>query len=292
MNETFRRITHDDSEWHERFFAFAENAFRAGNIFRRWTELGGWHPGYEVFAIERNGEILSTAGREQMQLVIDGKETSGYQLGAVATRSDCRNQGLSRRLLCRLLAEEEAPKLPVILFANPRVLDFYPRFGFARILQRRFTATVTIEPAPPPAPTLDMDEPHDRARLADLCRRARAPGTVLSARDYFPTLLWHLLYKPMPVFWLDEMDAALVASVADDRLFLHDVIAARAFDLTPILPRLIPNRVRSLEFGFAPETWWPTAHPSSGADMDTHFFVRNLPPLATEAFRFPDLTQT
>ena len=292
MGDTLRRITHRDRDWHDRFFAFVESAFGAGHNFRRWTERGGWHPSYEVFAIERDGQLLSTAGRERMRLVIDGEEHNGYQLGAVASHADHRNQGLSRRLLTWLLSEDEAPMRPVILFANQRVLDFYPRFGFTRILQRRFASTAEIEPAARLAPTLDLDAPDDRERLADLCRRARAPDTAFSARDYYPTLLWHLTYKPRPVFRLDEVGAALVASVEADRLVLHDVIATRPFDLRQVLPRVISSRVTTLEFGFGPESWWPSAHPLPADETDSPLFVRCLPPLSTETFRFPDLAQT
>lgn len=281
-----RRITHLDTDWHERFFAFVEHAFRV-TTFRPWSALGGWHPGYEVFAIEQDGEIVSTAGRERMHLVVDGQAHDGYQLGAVATHSDRRGQGLSRRVLDAVL--EDVADRPVMLFANPRVLDFYPRFGFARLMQKRFAADIEIAPATP-APALDIDKAKDRAWLESLCRRARAPGRSFSAHDYYTTLLWHLLYKPTPVFQLDD-DTAVVASTADDRLILHDVIAAHPFDLNAALPRLISAPVRKIEFGFGPEDWWPSASPSLEDDAGTHLFVRDLP-LPARAFRFPDLAHT
>ncbi len=287
-----RRITYSDTGWHERFFAFEEIAFRSASTFRPWAERGGWQPGYEIFVIERDCEILSTVGRQSMRLVVEGRERSGYQLGAVATRADHRNQGLSRRLLTWLLDQDDAATRPVILFGNQSVLDFYPRFGFAPITQRRFAAPVSIEPVADRVPTIDLGEAADRDRLAGLCSRARAPGTVFSARDYYPALLWLLTYKPRPVFWLDEVDAALVATTENDRLVLHDVIATRPFDLGKVLPRLVVGPVRMLEFGFGPEDWWPSASPFTIDETDSPFFVRGLPPLSTESFRFPDLAQT
>lgn len=285
-----RRITHRDSDWHERFFSLVETVFRvSGRNFRPWNERGGWHPGYEVFALERNGAIAGSVGRERMRFVIDGTEHEGYQLGAVATHPDHRGQGLSRRLLSSVL--DDVAGRPVILFGNERVVDFYPRFGFTRIDQSRFSAPADVAPSHA-APTLDLDKPEDRAWLSDLCRRARAPGTAFSARDYYSVLLWHLTYKPRPVFRLDEADAAVVASIEGDRLLLHDVIAPRPFDLRRTLPRLTPRHVTTLEFGFGPEEWWPQAASSLADEPDSPFFVRNLPPLPGRAFRFPDLAQT
>ncbi|MBM3545759.1 MAG: GNAT family N-acetyltransferase [Alphaproteobacteria bacterium] len=287
-----RRITHSDTEWHERFFAFVETAFRSAGTFRPWAARGGWRPGYEIFVLERDGQILSTAGRQTMRLIVDGQEHAGYQLGAVASSKDHRNRGLSRRLLTWLLSEDDAATRPIILFGNRSVLDFYPRFGFTRIMQTQFTTPIEIEPGAARAPTLDLDNASDRARLAELCGRARAPGTVFSACDYYPALLWLLTHKPRTVFWLDELDAAVVASVEDGRLILHDVIATRPFDLRPILPRVTPSRVRMLEFGFGPEAWWPSAEASPDDDIDSPFFVRGLPSLPVGSFRFPDLAQT
>ncbi len=280
-----RRITHQDIGWHDRFFAFVESNFRVAT-FLRWSELGGWHPGYEVFAVEQDGEILSTVGRERMRLVVAGRASEGFQLGAVATRADLRGQGLSRRLLSAVL--DDVGETPVILFANPRVLDFYPRFGFQRLMQKRFSAHVEIEPASP-APLLDIEKASDRTWLESLCRRARAPGSTFSSRDYYPTLLWHLLHRPTPVFRLD--DAAVVASTVDDRLVLHDIIAAQAFDLKAALSGLVSGPIRHLEFGFGPEDCWPAASPSLEDDAGTHLFVRGLPS-PSGAFRFPDMAQT
>lgn len=280
-----RRITHRDTDWHDRFFAFVESNFRVAT-FRRWSELGGWHPGYEVFAVEQDGKILSTVGRERMRLVVAGRPSEGFQLGAVATRADRRGQGLSRRLLSAVL--DDVGETPVILFANPRVLDFYPRFGFQRLMQKRFSAHVEIEPASP-APLLDIEKASDRTWLENLCRRARAPGSILSARDYYPTLLWHLLHRPTPVFRLDA--AAVVASTEGHRLVLHDIVASQPLDLRATLPRLASGPIRTLEFGFGPEDWWPATSSSLEDDASTHFFVRSLPS-PSSAFRFPDMAQT
>jgi Acetyltransferase (GNAT) domain len=104
--------------------------------------------------------------------VINGKARSGYQIGAVATHSNHRNRGPARLLMKEVLGKLDAPDQPVILFANPSVLDFYPRFGFRRLAQDRFIARANLNPVGPPAPTLNITRPTDRAWLADYCGRA------------------------------------------------------------------------------------------------------------------------
>ncbi len=59
----------------------------------------------------------------------------------------------------------------------------------------------------------------------------RTPQRKSTARDYFPILLWHLTCRPIALFWLPAFDAAIVATAAEGRLILHDMISARPFDL-------------------------------------------------------------
>jgi Acetyltransferase (GNAT) domain len=114
--------------------------------------------------------------------VINGKARSGYQIGAVATHSNHRNRGPARLLMKEVLGKLDAPDQPVILFANPSVLDFYPRFGFRRLAQDRFIARANLNPVGPPAPTLNITRPTDRAWLADHCGRAGFVGQGFAAR--------------------------------------------------------------------------------------------------------------
>jgi predicted N-acetyltransferase YhbS len=284
------RIGAADAEWHDRFFRFVASVFHDVD-FALWARRGGWDASYQVFAIATGDEIVSTIGRTRMRLVVDGKIRVGYQLGAVATRADFRRGGLARQLIDWVIAELDDPDQPIILFANQGVLGFYPRFGFRRVPQQRFTADVEVEPASAAAPVCDVAEPGDRAWLADLCARALPLGRRFSARDYYPILLWHLTCRAALTFRFDGLDAAVVASSAGARLIIHDVLAAAPFDLQTVLALLTRSRMTRLEFGFDPEAWWPDAQACAAADEDAPLFVRGLPRLHAP-LRFPDLAQT
>jgi hypothetical protein len=51
-----------------------------------------------------------------------------HQFGAVATRKRERGKGLSRLLMDHILSLY--PDIPAFLYANPSVINYYPRFGF------------------------------------------------------------------------------------------------------------------------------------------------------------------
>lgn len=290
MNWRRVRIGAADTEWHSRFFGFVGSVFPDVD-FALWARRGGWDASYEVFAIAAGDEIVSTIGRTRMRLVVDGEIRIGYQLGAVATRADCRRRGLARQLMDWVIAELDDPDQPIILFANDGVLGFYPRFGFRRVPQQRFAADVDVAPASAMAPVCDVAEPDDRAWLEDLCARARPVGRRFSARDYYPILLWHLTCRPAIAYRFDRLAAAVVASSVGARLIIHDVLAAAPFDLRTVLARLTRSRMSRLELGFDPEAWWPDAQASTAADDDAPLFVRGLPGLRAP-LRFPDLAQT
>jgi len=259
--------------------------------FRLWSARGGWTPDYEVFAFTEGPEIVASIGRTRMRLVTGGEAVAGWQLGAVSTRASHRGRGLSRRLMEAVLAELVRPDQPVILFANPRVLDFYPRFGFRPVEQHLFAAETGITPAAAPAPALDIGRAEDRARIAAVAARAAPVNRRFAATDYCSILLWHLCDRPMRVRHLDAFDAVAVVSEEAGRLTLHDLQAPRPFPLTEALPSLVTGPVREIAFGFEPGDWWLEARPT-GRDAHSHLFVRGMPAPPAGPIRFPDLAQT
>jgi GNAT superfamily N-acetyltransferase len=292
MNEYVRLIRYSDRAWHDRFFGFVASIFKAGGAFFAWGARGGWVDGYDVFAVVGDGQILSTVGRQSMRYVINGEEQSGYQIGAVATHAGHRNRGLARLLMNKVLGELVVPNQAVILFANPSVLDFYQRFGFLKLDQTAFIGHVDVRPAGTPAPSLDPEIPADRAWLAAHCARARPIGQGFGARDYYPVLLFHLTRHPRIVFRLDLFGAVIIVQQDGDRLLIEDILATRPFRLRDALPYVCAQPVRTLQFGFHPEAWWPDAEREALDDDGSTLFARGTAAEVEKPIRFPDLAQT
>ncbi len=284
------RIGALDRDRHEAFFRYAPRIF-PGIDFRPWAARGGWTDGYEIFALAEDDELVAGIGRSRMTFVWGGRECTGYQLGAVGTLPGRRGRGHSRILMDWLIGALDTPGQPVILFANDSVLDFYPRFGFRRVMQQHFGTDVALLPSGPPLRRLDLDDAPERARLAHLSTAATATGRGFGARDFHPIRLWHLSCRPLAAHWLDDPEALLVTSEAAGLLTVHDVLAGAPFNLQSALPRLIDGPVTSLAFGFEPQGWWPDAA-APGDDAEALLFVRGGPPLPARPFRFPDLAQT
>ncbi len=286
----FRRITSSDRDWHSPFFNFVDTVFRP-NAWHLWRDRGGWTPDYEVFALLDGGEIVSTIGRSRMRLVVHGEDRVGYQLGAVGTLKPYRRRGLARQLMAEVFDALDAPDQPIILFANESVVDFYPRFGFRRVPQRRSVARASVVPAAAQAARVDPADATERARLASLFARARPIRGPLSARDYSWIALWHLCSESISGFWLSEFDALVAVSAAGGQLLVHDVVAAHPFDLGAAIPSLIAEPVDEIEFCFEADDWWPAAEHGAFDDAEEPFFVRGAGPISGPV-RLPDLAHT
>jgi predicted N-acetyltransferase YhbS len=292
MNDYLRLIRHSDRAWHDLFFDFAASIFEGGRTFSAWGARGGWVDGYDVFAAVVDDQIVSTVGRQSMRYVINGKERSGYQIGAVATHADHRNRGLARSLMNKVLGELDTPNQPVILFANSSVLDFYPRFGFRRLAQSSFIGHIDVHPTGTLAPRLDLAKSTERAWLADHCARASAVDLGFTARDYYPTILFHLTRQPRIAFRLDPFGAVMIVQQHGDRLLIEDLLATRPFRLKDALPYVCSQPVHTLEFSFHPEAWWPNAESQALDDGGSPLFARGAAVEVEEPIRFPDLAHT
>jgi len=290
-----RRIAGTDLEWHDRFFHFVGGVFPGIDPQRwaSWRNRGAWRDPYEVLALVDGEQIVSTIGLTRMRLVVDGVAQNGFQLGAVATLPGQRGQGLSRHLMDWVFEELASPNGPIFLFANESVLDFYPRFGFRQIPQRRWLLSAEIAPDANRVTCFDPDSAEDRDRLAALCARAAPIAGPLSTRDYYPIALWHLTCTPISGFWLDDRDTFVAADMEGGRLAVHDIIATEPRDLRPALASLAAAPVDTVAFGFDPSPWFAGARPIADAEADAQFplFVRGAPsilgPLA-----FPGLAKT
>jgi len=172
------------------------------------------------------------------------------------------------------------------------VLDLYPRFGFRRLMQTGFIGHIDVRPADPPAPSLDLARPTDRAWLANHCARASALGQRFAARDYYPPMLFNLTRQPRTIFRLDLFGAVVIVHQDGDRLMIQDLLATRPFRLTDALPHVCAQPVRTLEFGFHPEAWWPDAKTQALDDDGSTLFARGAAAEVEGPIRFPGLAQT
>ena len=97
---------------------------------------------------------------------------------------------------------------------------------------------------------------------------------------------------------LDSFGAVVIAQQDGERLLIEDLLATQPFRLADALPHICAQPVRTIEFGFHPEAWWPNAavqafHKDQAFDDGgSPLFARGAAAAVKSPLRFPDLAQT
>lgn len=274
-----------EPEFQLRYADFVRSVFRSAD-FVPWIAGGHWDERYRALVLEDAGRIVASVGITRMALVLDGSTLQAWQWGAVATVPSMRGRGLSRQLLEAAIECSDAA--PMLLFANPGVRDFYPRFGFRPATQWRYHGRCVLQPAAP-APRRDPQSASDRQALIAAMANAWPSSRRFGARDYGALLAWYATQGWSGRWHALDAERWVLTEQSDRQLRILDVIASQPFDLREALPSLIDTPIEQVTFEFTPDDWWSGAL-SRECDDEAHLYVRGFDP--TEPRRYPLLART
>ena len=250
----FRGDYYRDPSAREKLDAFAGELFPGLN-FSPWNDLGFAFPEYVPFSFFDRGQVVANVSASAMNLFVAGREVAAVQIGTVATRPAYRRQGLIRRLMEKAHAHWADRRDFFFLFANETTADFYQRFGYRRVREYAFHAAApAYRPPRAPARRLDLTHRADRELLHRLAERRVSVSERLGVHHQSWLLLFHAaVVYPRRLYYLEELDLAVIAAVDGAVLRLIDLIGERIPTLADIYPFLGAPAVRTIEFGFIPD---------------------------------------
>lgn len=117
----------------------------AGQTFG--IRLEDWGEDYRPYILFDGERPAANVSVNRMDFRLHGQVRRYIQLGTIMTHPDYRGRGLSRWLVERVLREWGGRCDALYLFANDSVLDFYPRFGFRKEEEVRFSREMAPGPA-------------------------------------------------------------------------------------------------------------------------------------------------
>ncbi len=282
----------DDPVMRSAFFAFVKEVF-PGLDFEEWHRRGFWDDRYRPFCLMDGKRMVSNVSITEMALLMGGREIRGYQFATVGTVPDFRGKGLSRKLMEFVLERFRNQADLFFLFANERVQDFYPRFGFRSVQEYRFRREVPeLRPAFA-ARSLDLSASADCDLIAGLLTSRLPLSGLFGASDHAFITWWHLLNVfPKNLLYLEKEKVMIIAIESKGCLSIFDIITEDSLDLPKILPRIVRDEdTRTVECFFPPDEWG-----LKGAraipDNDSPLFVLGEFPLAGHPFKFPTTAQT
>lgn len=220
--------------------------------FEPWQTAGYWDDNYRPYALLHNGKVVSVASANTIKFRFDGRPRRYVQIGTVMTHPAYRGRGLSRRLLERILTDWRARCDCMYLYANDRVLDFYPKFGFIGVHEYKYSC-----PAPAPgrnvrARKLDMGCEADREFLLRAYARSN-PYSRLAMENNAGLVMFCCLSEMRDNVWyIDAYETAVIAAFISDTLLCDDIFGKGEVPLQAILAALVSEGVRRVVFGFTP----------------------------------------
>lgn len=262
-----------------------------GIDFEPWYQRGYWRDQYICYSYLQGDKMVANVSVTKMDVIVSGKLKRGLQIGTVMTHPDYRRQGLAARLMDIVIAENEGKGDFMYLFANAGVLQFYPRFGFKRIQQSQYSASVgALPPASYPPRQLDLSEPADLSLLHRLSERRVPVASSLGVINDQPLLMFYLRgpYRDN-VYYLADADLAVVCEREANVLKILDIIGPTPFELDRIIAALISKGIDTIEFCFTPEGSQLHIHCEEWQSDDA-LFIRPGSFKLPQRFMFPELS--
>ena len=220
--------------------------------FEGWYKIGHWSDRLIPYSLSKGNNIVSNIFVNVIDFLVKGEKRTYIQIGTVMTAPECRNQGLSRLLLEKVLGEWRGKCDLIYLFANDSVLDFYPKFGFRRVEEYQYSKEINLQVSQPKVIKLNMLDNQSKELLFNKVNQS-APFSQLSMIDDASLVMFsYTAIREDNVYYIKELDAVVIADFEQDTLYLKDVFCETEVPLDKVISVLASNETTKVVLGFTP----------------------------------------
>ena len=220
--------------------------------FEGWYTSGHWGDRYRPYSLLKEDNIVSNIFVNVIDFLVKGEKRTYIQIGTVMTDPEHRDQGLSRLLLEKVLGEWRGKCDLIYLFANDSVLDYYPKFGFSRVQEYQYSKETNLQISQSEVIKLNMLDNQSKALLFNKVNQS-APFSQLSMIDNASLVMFrYTAIREDNVYYINELDAVVVADFEQDTLYLRDVFCETEVPLDKVISALASKETRKVVLGFTP----------------------------------------
>ncbi len=241
------------------------------------------------FAVtDDKGQFLSILNVTFMKLFSRGKHYKALQIGTVATLPDFQKNGFARMLQTHVLKKFEKTVDFTFLFANPNVMNFYPKFGF-RALPQVVYKYYSLKSEKQNFTHLALD--HDGLNLLKslLTNRLQISNILYSLDSEWLTEFYCRTFFANDLWIDDKQETILVASVEGSTLHLHDIITTSLSK--DFFKTFRWKGISEIQLGFTPDQFEGDFVKTTLPEDEQIFVMGNFPKDLTD-FKFPTLAYT
>lgn len=200
-----------------------------GITLKKWKEEGHLGDNYIPFSYVSDGKVVANVSANLYHMRVRGREYPVVQIGTVMTDPSARGRGLSGRLMRYVVSLYEKESSMIFLFANESVMEFYPRFGFSGVHQKRYVFCAEDLRAEGSGKSdfraVSWQNEADRALILDIS------GTRIPVSDSFGltgavsprTIALSSEDMEGSIYYSDSLDVVCCMTKDGDRLVVQDV---------------------------------------------------------------------
>jgi GNAT superfamily N-acetyltransferase len=222
-----------------------------GFDFEDWYRQGYWSDKYRPYSLLHHNVVVANVSANPIDFLMEGKLHHIVQIGTVMTEEAFRHKGLSKELIKFVIREYENQCDLIYLYANDSVLDFYPKFGFARADEYFYLKSVKRNKTNLKLRKLNLKEQGDKTLINRLVFGA-LPVSRYSMTDNPGLVMFYLSsFMADDIYYIDDLDLAVVMQEGEE-LKLLDIFSEKEFDLDEVIHSLVNEEETTVTLGFTP----------------------------------------
>ncbi len=263
-----------------------------GMDFSNWYKRGCWSDNYICYPFADGGHIIANASINKMVLTMGDKKVDIVQIGTVMTHPDYKNQGLAAKLLNYIIEKYEKENSFLYLFANNSVLDFYPRFGFQKITESRYSLEAAmLTKANKEQETwrkLNMDHEADFVLVKQFAQQRVPVSTSFGIAENGDLLMFYaLVVFPEAIYYDSANDIIIFFEQDGEKLHIFDIVSKQQIDAVQAISSIVPAEIESIQFYFVPDSNHLHIRSELITETDDTLFMRPVTDMDKASFVFP-----
>ncbi len=237
-----------DNTYRKSFNELAQSVFELN--FEGWYQNGYWTGKYIPYSFLHNDKVVANVSVSPMKFMHNGKIRNYIQLGTVMTDGAYRNQGLIRRLMEEVDSDFGKSADGFFLFANETVLDFYPKFGYKKMVEHSFYQYPNNQ-CEMTAMEIPMKSKEDYKLLEAAVINSCAQSSLWMLENMELVMFYATQFMSENIYEVKNQNAYVIAELDEGDLFIDQIFAPNKVNLDEIIASF-GTEVKKVTLGFTP----------------------------------------
>ncbi|WP_373076637.1 GNAT family N-acetyltransferase [Fusobacterium varium] len=232
------------------FIKLAEEVFDLS--FENWYQNGFWTDKYIPYVLIENGrKVVANVSVNIIDTVWENTSKCYIQLGTVMTDPEYRNRGFSSQLIREIISEWREKCDAIYLFANSKVLNFYPKFGFIKAAEYQYSLPFSAMKRE--FRKLEMSNSEDNFILKKYYERSNPFSAFPMNNNYELLMFYCSSFMKEHIYYSKKYDTVCIAIKNEDILTCFDIFGSDNYSMEEIIFSIGFEGVKQVVLGFTPK---------------------------------------